>query len=233
MSRLYDKPRVREPSAPPAPATTSSAAAHQLIWPSIPDDLSEREQDRFQVPAHHLVKARCEYLEPIPRRGRRPGADAAGQACRLGLAAFWVAAATCKTLLILDRFFGEAEVGHLHRALEANPVLIEDLRILTKEQSARNPFDAMERMLREDCGGALRAAIHVETQRDADDFPHDRFAVVDRELWHFGGTVGGLHKQMTAASRGWDAAETRFAAYFDQRWDDLARGRCRHPGGWR
>ncbi|CAB3755441.1 hypothetical protein LMG29542_02595 [Paraburkholderia humisilvae] len=47
---------------------------------------------------------------------------------------------------------------------------------------------------------------------------HDRFAIVDDELWHFGATVGGCHPSINAFSRGWSATETRAEAYFFHLW---------------
>jgi hypothetical protein len=34
-------------------------------------------------------------------------------------------------------------------------------------------------------------------------FIHDRFVMLDDELWHFGGTIGGFQPNLTAYSRGW------------------------------
>jgi hypothetical protein len=47
---------------------------------------------------------------------------------------------------------------------------------------------------------------------------HDRFAIVDQELWHFGATVGGGHPSLNAASRGWDADKTGAIAFFKNVW---------------
>jgi hypothetical protein len=48
---------------------------------------------------------------------------------------------------------------------------------------------------------------------------HDRFAVVDEELWHFGGDVGVAHPALTITSRGWDAREKRAVSFFDELWN--------------
>lgn len=32
---------------------------------------------------------------------------------------------------------------------------------------------------------------------------HDRFVLLDDEIWHFGGAVGGVNLHLTAYSRGW------------------------------
>lgn len=65
-----------------------------------------------------------------------------------------------------------------------------------------------------------------------DQFPyvHDRFAIIDNELWHFGATVGGLHRSVNAASRGWDASTHDAVRFFNDAWsgDNDARYRRRH-----
>jgi len=53
-----------------------------------------------------------------------------------------------------------------------------------------------------------------------DDYPflHDRFAILDDELWHFGATVGGGHKSLNAFTRGWNARETFAIRFFEDLW---------------
>jgi len=48
---------------------------------------------------------------------------------------------------------------------------------------------------------------------------HDRFAIVDNELWHFGATVGGFHASVNAASRGWSAEKSGAVRFFELVWD--------------
>lgn len=48
---------------------------------------------------------------------------------------------------------------------------------------------------------------------------HDRFAIVDQELWHFGSTVGGAYPRFGAATSGWSAAHLN--RVFLSRWEDL------------
>jgi hypothetical protein len=50
---------------------------------------------------------------------------------------------------------------------------------------------------------------------------HDRFAIVDHELWHFGATVGGSHRSLNAFSRGWDAAAHGAVEFFGEIWGPL------------
>lgn len=56
---------------------------------------------------------------------------------------------------------------------------------------------------------------------------HDRFAILDGELWHFGGSVGALNRGLTAASRGWCATASGAESFFEALWDGQEGGRRR------
>lgn len=45
---------------------------------------------------------------------------------------------------------------------------------------------------------------------------HDRFVLLDDEIWHFGGTVGGVNLHLTAYSRGWIDRDRRFKGYLNE-----------------
>lgn len=65
-------------------------------------------------------------------------------------------------------------------------------------------------------GSACRIAVSTHLSRVFD--IHDRFAVIDDELWHFGATVGGFHASVNAASRGWPAGATGAIEFFELAW---------------
>jgi hypothetical protein len=74
--------------------------------------------------------------------------------------------------------------------------------------------------------GAAKIEIRFTLGRN---FPymHDRFAIIDHELWHFGATVGGLHHLVNAATRGWNAEAHDAVRFFNDAWDgdeDAQRG---------
>ena len=64
---------------------------------------------------------------------------------------------------------------------------------------------------------SIRVKLHLSDRSCG--FIHDRFTIVDDELWHFGGTVGGLHPQVSAASRGWRAADHGAIDFFERIWN--------------
>lgn len=74
--------------------------------------------------------------------------------------------------------------------------------------------------------GAPATIIMLKTNLDPSSYPyvHDRFAVVDDELWHFGATVGGLHHGVNAATRGWNAVAVGAVNFFGEVWSQRARG---------
>lgn len=63
-----------------------------------------------------------------------------------------------------------------------------------------------------------RIEIRMHLTRECD-FIHDRFAIVDDELWHFGGTAGGFHAAVSAASRGRRAADHGAIEFFEKIWN--------------
>jgi hypothetical protein len=106
-----------------------------------------------------------------------------------------------------------------------------DIRILMKSMS-RNGDLAIETNIKNQLSDAEQkinskrdyiSAQHCQIQvrftlNITFDQLHDRFAIIDNELWHFGATVGGFHKQVSAASRGWDAAALRADTFFNLAW---------------
>lgn len=49
--------------------------------------------------------------------------------------------------------------------------------------------------------------------------PHDRFALVDGFLWHWGATVGGGYSGINACSYGWSGTRTGVSTWFDKLWE--------------
>lgn len=76
----------------------------------------------------------------------------------------------------------------------------------TRRAPPRNePFTIAVRLIR---GG--RSSVRL---------PHDRFALIDDELWHLGANVGGTHHEISAYSHGWPAYDTGAVEYFERLWN--------------
>ncbi|KFF84613.1 hypothetical protein [Pseudomonas syringae] len=100
---------------------------------------------------------------------------------------------------------------------------IQMIRILTgnhdNQAEIEKEFGVLEEILTDD-RAKLDAPIKVELSFTLKDFNyvHDRFAIIDDELWHFGATVGGFHRDVNAASRGWNADTHKAVQFFNTVW---------------
>jgi len=86
-----------------------------------------------------------------------------------------------------------------------------DLRILTGRKERQGILRFM---------GELRVfcitAKNVHSLKP--DMVHDRFALVDRDLWHFGSTVGGGYHLLSAASCGWYERASDLGRVYESLW---------------
>ena len=126
-------------------------------------------------------------------------------------------------ILVLDRHFDKIGAKVLGPPLEFSQA--RDVRLLTgggdvseeEREGLRKKFTDYRNLNRVD---SRQVAIQWRATLDKSTFPflHDRFAIVDGALWHFGSTVGGGHPGLTAASGPWSATKTRAKEFFEECW---------------
>ena len=181
----------------------------QLLWPSI----------EYRTRVENCDASRFPTVEEI--RGRR---DTHRRGIVLKLAAFEVAVESAQArVLVLDPHFDDVGVNVLGPALSRSQAL--DVRLLTSRSDIDNQDRERRRRTlvrhlnssRSEPGGV---DVRWSTTLDKHSFPflHDRFAIVDGALWHFGSTVGGGHPGLTAASGPWSASDTRAVEFFEECW---------------
>lgn len=106
---------------------------------------------------------------------------------------------------------------------------IQTIRILTghhdDQAKIEKEFEDLEEFVTNE-RAKLDTPLKVELSFSLKDFDyiHDRFAIIDNELWHFGATVGGFHRGINAASRGWSADTHKAVQFFDTAWK-MANGK--------
>lgn len=114
---------------------------------------------------------------------------------------FWNELKKSTQITIIDNFWDKSEISKLINILkECNIVSKIDFQFLElfikRFKENQELLNELKRML----GDKFRA-YNLE-----DDIIHDRLAILDNELYHFGGTVGGKSSEgFTAYSSGWDA----------------------------
>lgn len=118
---------------------------------------------------------------------------------------------------ILDKHMDLAELRQLENGFSRTSAT--NIRLLTV--SNPDPIKNHLEKLRNSPGEEIRnpAIISVVQLKNLSQYIHDRFAILDQELWHFGANVGGAHSSLNAFSRGWDAATTMAESSFNSIWN--------------
>ena len=180
-----------------------------LVWPSISYSSIMQNCDLFHFPDRSLVTQRYGSDEKV---------------ITLGLQLFQLAVKQAEAcVLVLDLFFDEVGTRVLGPALEYTKA--EDIRLLTGRgkigDERRMQLHRTLRKLRNmNAGSSSATEIYWTAGLSRGRFPylHDRFAIVDGGLWHFGSTVGGGSRELTAASGPWPVGKTRAIEFFDECW---------------
>lgn len=202
---------MTKPEIAPEFGQGSSSLEHQLLWPGNYSDL-----DRFPERKTLHDRYSCNPLERCPIQ-----------------AFVYAVLFASDRVWILDPFFGEQE-QHNDKYYRSIPNLlweamltseVSSLRFITKPTFERGLLQNI-RDSRAETGifpAPRYGADWLGELRGRNEYPyaHDRFAVIDDELWHFGGTVGASQAGLTAASRGWSAVYTGAADFFRELWRDL------------
>lgn len=140
----------------------------------------------------------------------------------LGCVAFWEKLLGSVQAYFFDMHFDIAAVLSLREKL-TRPSRLVKLYILSGKDGLRDAvaeIEALQRNLNHNNPDIHYRVSQMDKRRYP--FPHDRFAVTDGELWHFGGTVGSLEHCFTAVSRGWNDSDHGFEDFFKTAWRSLS-----------
>ncbi|ABQ27091.1 hypothetical protein [Geotalea uraniireducens] len=132
QNRLTDIGSIPSPSA-------KVIERPELIWPSIPDSIdveNVKEHDRFTAPDHWIIKTRREFSDAC-KREESPG---------LGCGLFWEKLQESEQILILDKHFDKQAMITLRERLRGGRMKIQDLRIITSDDGARDLFSDIARL---------------------------------------------------------------------------------------
>ena len=184
----------------------------QLLWPSILNGSPPKCDDLTHFPKMYQVE--CRYQLGNIESDSVPRVD-------LELISFTSAVEqSLECILVLDPYFDDVGVNALAPALASSQA--KDIRLLT--DGRQEEIDRMKQILQSFRNmyshqyGAAQISWRNCLDKRSYPFLHDRFAVVDSALWHFGSTVGGGHRGLTAASGPWSATETRSKQFFEDCW---------------
>ena len=210
-------------------ATKSEVPSHEILWASaFGYGENASSCDLKRVPSLAAVKARLSAKPAEP------------------LGAFVNAACMAQErIFVLDSYLfragDERELeSRIARILQWLPLEsnVKDVKLLTAGLNAvqrKTVEDAVqgrvEQINRRNQQRPYQLVADISWNLETNfDFVHDRFAIIDNELWHFGATIGGLHAKVSAATRGWKADEHDAVRFFNEAWagDGGSGGRRRH-----
>lgn len=133
---------------------------------------------------------------------------------------FQSALQTAAQVYIVDSYFAETRALAEEILLVATVADVKQMRIITARKAE---FGALRDLVYELQREAQRSGtIELRTlpkRTDGSALPHDRFALIDGTLWHWGATVGGGFSGLNACSFGWSAKRTGAAAWFKELWE--------------
>lgn len=103
---------------------------------------------------------------------------------------FWNKFRTVKNIIIIDGFFNEIEPDFINSNIQR------DARLEIYTSCSRKEAERMLSSIKHENTFLyhLKKGIVI----------HDRYAILDNELFHFGSTVGGFTNHFTTYSRGWE-----------------------------
>ena len=121
---------------------------------------------------------------------------------------FWSNLGDCTVAYIVDKKFSPAEFKLMLSFLQKDKnISLQSISIF-----CRNDVDELHELNNKREKTEFNIAIYQIPELPLYEI-HDRFAVLDDEIWHFGGTVGGINPQLTAYSRGWKDYDGSFREY--------------------
>ena len=119
---------------------------------------------------------------------------------------FWEKFRNSEKIIIIDKYLSKKELAKILDVVEhweSKNLLKEQIKFLSiylYEPKINEETKIFYKKIKEIMGDKFQI---YSTQKNQDDLIHDRFAILDEETFHFGGTVGGYQQGFTAFSCGW------------------------------
>jgi hypothetical protein len=188
----------------------------QLMWMSMTPEEPFKELDSRTVPLMHSVETRYRHTSTNKKKTKPD--------LLMGCQVFWEEFQRSQLVIIFDRYADDLLLRRIHQELEAKgartmQTLVVFGGTLSINKSVLADIDDLVK------GTSGRLNFHHVTgmKSTTPPFPHDRFAVTNGELWHFGGTIAG-QEGLSAVSRGWKAVDIGVQKFVEDTWAALKKG---------
>jgi hypothetical protein len=199
--RLLDRPPEEAPT---------------LLWPSVHHPTQIREFDSRKIPSLELIGIR-----------HKENSDREERDVLMSCKVFWEVFQRSRMVILFDRYSDQKLLRRLRDELEPGRARSLDTLIVFAGTVKRKENAALAKSIEEvliKAKSQLKFHYLDGMESSAKPHPHDRFAVTDGEFWHFGGSVGGIERCLTAVSRGWKAKDIGVEDFVKATWAEMARG---------
>lgn len=182
----------------------------KLIWPCFfknSEYIGEKDQDSFI--GITMVSLNSIFFGEAKKRGYAVGSSE-----------FWECFDKSQNVLFADLFFDEFCYERLFRQLNkiaANKDMNnKDIRIYCKQANVvkLQSLHGEKQKKNKDVFKKFKITINSFAYEFS---MHDRFAIMDQEIWHCGAAVGGMSGKLSALSRGWEDKNNILRDFFDNR----------------
>ncbi|MBR3622878.1 MAG: hypothetical protein IKN43_05970 [Selenomonadaceae bacterium] len=180
----------------------------QLLWPKFGfrgDGFYEDDEDVFSGNNDTVKKQKNDFYKIQREQCISPGSRA-----------FWNCFRMCKDIVLVDKFFDNNAYRRmlleLNSSYKSRDIIRKRIQIFCSDRFD-DVRDIHEKSINEnpDVLGYHTVIINLLEMRNA---THDRFAIMDKEIWHCGAAVGGMHGYLSALSHGWKDENDCLKRYF-------------------
>ncbi len=217
---MKNKPVSRLRSWSPGNEATHRTLTPKLIWPTFNYSQTGRigynrfqEDDSDSFPGEIAVYQNQRFFQEASASNYIPGCP---YGYSLGIREFWEAFSQSSDVVLVDSHFSRENYHRLIHELD-KLLSARDARSIHIAIFGRNTFRQVREYDKEI--QRVKPQIHqmfsIEIHKLSDKTPiHDRFAIMDGEIWHCGAAVGGMHGALSAVSRGWPDKDGALKKFF-------------------
>lgn len=173
------------------PESISSPTPPKLIWPNFTfDGFKQRyeESDMYQFPNQCIITTNNRLFNQNKNENNT----------YLGCKEFWQSFRSARIIYIIDKKFDPVCFKRVEKEIET-------------AQKCHDYKDQQVKIFTSLSGEFKKTGQHKEIGTasisiffiDKNALIHDRFVLMDNEIWHCGATIGGMHASLNALSGGW------------------------------
>ena len=180
----------------------------QLLWPNfryIDGEVYEEDEMIFIGDSESMKNQKNAFSKIQREEKYSPGSNT-----------FWNCFRVSTDILFVDNFFDENAYRRMLRELKevfkARDKFKKSIQIYCSDKYTEVCNLHSESVKG---NGEMFAFFSVKINRlEMWNSTHDRFAIMDQEIWHCGAAVGGMHGSLSALSRGWKDENDCLKKYF-------------------